>query len=142
VADEELLVGAVVVVVVDVVDEMDDEDAVPVSPVDPVVPADELWVFVVPADDGEEEVESVEDRTAPPPGRSCATTTPMTTVAPVAATIAPRVSMRNRDWALSRSVAGLGWAESDMVGDVPRLETSPSEHARFDSNAEPAVVLL
>jgi hypothetical protein len=121
VADEELLVGAVVVVVVDADDDAGDDVVVGVD---------------------EEGVESVEDRTAPPPGPSWATTTPMTTVAPVAATIAPRVSTRSRDWALSRSVAGLGRADSDMVGDVPRLETSPSEHPRFDTDAEPAVLLL
>jgi hypothetical protein len=131
VADEELLVGAVVVVVVDVVDETDDEDAVPVSPVDPVV-----------SESAEPDVELVEVRAAPPPGRSWATTAPMTTVAPVAATIAPRVRVRSRDWALSRSVGVLGWGDSAMVGGIPRLETSPSEHARFDPDAQPAVALL
>jgi hypothetical protein len=52
-----------------------------VEPVDPFVPA----VFVLPA-----------------PECSCATTTPMATVAPVAARTAPRLNQRNRDVVLSR----------------------------------------
>lgn len=114
-AEEELLVG----VVVDVV-EVEDEDAVPVLPLVPVVPASadelfaELRVFVVAMDFEEEDVASPEARTAVAPGRSWATTTPSTTVAPAAVTIAPRVSMRRRDWALSRSLGVLGWLDSDM----------------------------
>jgi hypothetical protein len=129
VADEELLVGAVV----DVVDCEDDEDAVPDSPVVPgsaeslVVPAGELWVLVDVA-------EAV-------PGRSWATTTPMTTVAPVAATIVPRVSVRSRDRALSRSAGVLGWTDFDMCVALLGWRI-PSEHGRFDTGAESAVVLL
>jgi hypothetical protein len=129
VGDEELLVGAVV----DVVDCEDEEDAVPDSPVvpasaeSPAVPAEESWVLV--------------DPTETAPGRSWATTTPMTIVAPDAATIVPRVSMRSRDRALSRSEGVLGWADSDMCVTLLGWRT-PSEHARFDTDAEPAVVLL
>jgi hypothetical protein len=115
VADEELLAGAVV-------DVAADEDAVPELPVVPVaesaesdlLPFEELWVFVAAVDFDEEEVESVEERTVLAPGRSWATTTPMAIVAPAAATIAPRVSVRSRDWALSRSAGVLGWGDSDM----------------------------
>jgi hypothetical protein len=134
VADEELLVG----VVVDVVDCEDEEDASPDSPVVPVVPPEELGVL---ADVDEADVESADDRTAPAPEWSWATTTPMTTVAPAAAIIVPRVSVRSRHRALSRSAGVLGWADSAMcmmlLGRI-----IPSEHARFDTDAEPAVVLL
>jgi hypothetical protein len=116
VGDEELLVGAVV----DVVDCEDEEDTVPDSPVvpasaeSPAVPAEESWVLV--------------DPTETAPGRSWAT-------------IVPRVSMRSRDRALSRSEGVLGWADSDMCVTLLGWRT-PSEHARFDTDAEPAVVLL
>jgi hypothetical protein len=112
--------------VVDVVDCEDEEDAVPDSP---VVPAS-AESPAVPA-----------DPTETAPGRSWATTTPMTIVAPDAPTIVPRVSMRSRDRALSRSEGVLGWTDSDMCVTLLGWRT-PSEHARFDTDAEPAVVLL
>jgi hypothetical protein len=73
---------------------------------------------------------------APAPGRSWATTTPMATVAPAAAAaIAPRVSARNRDVALSLPAGVLGspaadiwWASS--VGDRPHpnmLKSTPTQ---------------
>jgi hypothetical protein len=93
VADEELLDGAVVDVVV--VAALPVSPVVPVDPVDPVDPElAESCVLVVTVEFDEEDVEA---RTAPDPVASCATTTPMTMVAPVAATIAPRVSVRRRD---------------------------------------------
>jgi hypothetical protein len=116
VADEELRVGADVVVVVVV-------EPVPVLPVEPVVPSseesdvvvdEELPASVVAADFDDEDVDVAEVFTALASGRSWATTTPMATVAPVAATIAPRVSVRSRDCALSLSAGVLGWADSGM----------------------------
>lgn len=85
--DEEVLVGL-------------DEDAAPVLPLVPVVPEpaevlfEELWVFA-----------AVD---------SWATTTPRKTVAPAAATMAPRVSVRTRAWARSRPPGVFGWVDSDM----------------------------
>lgn len=104
--EEELLVGAVVAV---------EDDADPVLPLDPVLSLDpvlpessepaevlfeELWVFVVAADFDAED--------------SWATTTPRKTVAPAAAAIAPRVIVRTRAWARSRSLGVFGWMDSDM----------------------------
>jgi hypothetical protein len=110
VGDEELDVGAW-----EEVDE-DEEDEVPVFPVVPVFPErldvlseSELpssEVVVVVDDPGE--VGAVVLPTALAPGRSCATTTPMATVAPVAAMTAPRVRIRRRNLALSLSTAVFG----------------------------------
>jgi hypothetical protein len=100
VADEELLVGVVVLVAVE------EEDVVPVLPVVPVVPEseesdvvpdEELPILVTAVDFDEEDVAFAEVPTALAPGRSWATTTPRASVAPVAATIAPRVRIRNRE---------------------------------------------
>jgi hypothetical protein len=104
----------------------DDED--PVVPESDVVP-DEVLVV----DEESDEEDFVEDEVAVDPdddeglesdvaaapaacvpGRSWATTTPITTVAPAAATTAPRVSVRNRDLARSRSAGELCWKASDI----------------------------
>ena len=61
-------------------------------------------------------------------------------MAPLAATIAPRVRKRTRDLALSLSASLFGWAVGDMGG--PRLATPLSQHARFDTDAGSAVALL
>jgi hypothetical protein len=86
---------------------------VPVFPVFPVVP-------VVPELEVAEEVPEdelplldVDDETLAP-GRSWATTIPRAAVAPAAATIAPRVRVRRRDFALSLSAGVLGWTGADM----------------------------
>jgi hypothetical protein len=126
VADEELLVG-----VVEVVPVLPVFPVLPVSPVLPVVPEsdepdvvpdEELPELVAAVDFDDEDVASAEVPAAWAPEWSWATTTPMATVAPVAATITPRVRNRSREWALSRSAGVLGWARSDMwwsssVGD-------------------------
>jgi hypothetical protein len=106
VADEELRVGADVVVVVVV-------EPVPVLPVEPVVPSSEESDVVVD-EELPASVVAADFDVALASGRSWATTTPMATVAPVAATIAPRVSVRSRDCALSLSAGVLGWADSGM----------------------------
>jgi len=137
VADEELPVGVVdvapvlpVLPVVPVVPELEEFD---------VVPDEELPVLVEPVDD--EDVACAEVPAAWAPEWSWATTTPRATVAPVAATIAPRVRNRSREWALSLSAGVLGWVGPGMSGN-PRLETAPSDHARFDTSAELAVESL
>lgn len=112
-ADDELLfVGA-----------EEDEDDVPVVPELPVV----LVVAVVPEDpdaelpllevdvDAECVLEVAAFFWAVAPGWSLETTTPMATVAPVATTITPRVSVRTRDRALSLSPAVLGWGMAGML---------------------------
>jgi hypothetical protein len=100
-------------------DEEDEEDEdVPVLPVVPVVPAseepdrapDDEDPPVVVAVDGPVDAADVPDaRVAVAPGWSCATTMPMATVAPVAATITERVRTRRRAWALSLSAGVRGW---------------------------------
>jgi hypothetical protein len=82
--------------------EVDVGDEVPVFPVVPVVP--ELEEEAVPPD---EDVPA-EVGAALAPGRSWATTTPRAAVAPAATTIAPRVRVRRRDCARSRSAGVLG----------------------------------
>ena len=85
-------------------------------------PTSSWWMRSVPgvprrssaADFDDEDVDVAEVFTALASGRSWATTTPMATVAPAAATIAPRVSVRSRDCTLSLSAGVLGWAESGM----------------------------
>jgi hypothetical protein len=104
VGDEELVVG------VEVVDE--DADEVP------EVPA--VVVFVLEADVSDDALPLLDVEAAalvpaaPAPGWSWETTMPMATVAPVAATIAPRVTTRSRALALSLSAGVLGWAGVDM----------------------------
>jgi hypothetical protein len=104
VGDEELVVGV----------EVDDEEADEV----PLLPA---VVVVVPEPDASDDALPLLDVEAPAlapaalaPGRSWETTMPMATVAPVAATIAPRVRTRSRALALSRSAGVLGWAGGGM----------------------------
>ena len=104
VGDEELVVGA----------EVDDEDA-DEGPELPVV------VVVVPELDVSDDAlrlfdvaVAAFDPAALAPGWSWATTMPRATVAPVAATIAPRVTTRSRALALSLSAGVLGWSGADM----------------------------
>ena len=102
--DEELVVGV----------EVDDEEVDEV----PLLPA---VVVVVPEPDVSDDALPLLDveaaalvPTALAPGWSWETTMPMATVAPVAATIAPRVAARSRALALSLSAGVLGWAGADM----------------------------
>jgi hypothetical protein len=104
----------------------------PVLPVLPVLPESELLVLLVELEDEEPTPDVGVVRAVPAPGRSWATTTPMATVAPVAATMAPRVSARSRDLALSLSAGVLGWPVTDMwrsssVGDAP-IPTCSNRH--------------
>lgn len=78
-----------------------------------VVPDPVLDVEVDP-DDEVDERDTAVDAAAWVLGRSWATTIPMATVAPVAATTAPRVRVRSRDVALSLSAGELGWRGADM----------------------------
>lgn len=98
VGDEELAVGA------------DEEDEVPVFPEFDVVPDPLLDVEADPDDDLVGAVVAA----ARVPGRSWATTIPMATVAPAAATTTPWVSVRSRDLALSLSAGELVWPGADM----------------------------
>jgi hypothetical protein len=105
VGDEEVVVGV----------EVDDEEADEV----PEVPA--VVVVVVPEPDVSDDALPLLDveaaalvPTALAPGWSWDTTMPIATVAPVAATIAPRVTTRSRALALSLSAGVLGWAGADM----------------------------
>jgi hypothetical protein len=88
VGDEELAVGDD--------DEADEEPVLPVVPVVPesdVAPDEVLPVSAVEDDPSDVEVVLVVVACAAlTPGRSCATARPMATVAPVAATMAPRVT--------------------------------------------------
>jgi hypothetical protein len=103
-----------------------------------VVGAEVVVVVATPADDAEPEVEEVgvvvvdvvpgeEADELDAPGCSLATTTPISTVAPAAATTAERVNRRMRRLAFSR----------DSV-----LGTSSSEHGRFRLSATSAVSRL
>jgi phosphotriesterase-related protein len=97
VGDDELVVGA----------EVDDEEpAVVVVELEPDVSDDALPLLEV------EPAALVP--TALAPGWSWETTMPMATVAPVAATITPRVTPRSRALALSLSAGVRGWAGADM----------------------------
>ena len=99
----------------------------------PVVPKSELPLLEIEDEEPASDVAFV--RAAPAPGRSWATTTPMATVAPVATTMAPLVSMRSRTLALSRSSGVLGWPKTVMwwsssVGDAPypnMLKSTPTQ---------------
>jgi hypothetical protein len=130
VGDDELVVGA----------EVDDEDGdeVPESPVvvvlEPDVSDDALPLLVVEA--------AGLVAAALVPGWSWETTMPMATVAPVAATITPRVTTRSRALALSLSAGVLGWAGADMGAGSLVGGTHSSHHAHFDTHAARAVVLL
>ncbi len=79
------------------------------------------------------------------PGRSCATTIPIATVAPVAAMTAPRVRTRSRLLALSVSAYVFGLLGGDMrllfLGWWAPRRPLP-HHARIDPVAGHAVVLL
>jgi hypothetical protein len=111
VGDLELCVG---------VREDEDEDDVPEFPVFPVVPVSDVPAESpgeeLPLLDVEEEVEPdpVVVDAALAPGRSWATTTPRAAVAPAAATTAPRVRVRRRDFARSLSAGVLDWTVPDM----------------------------
>jgi hypothetical protein len=137
--DEELEVGE---------EEPEEVDEVPVFPVLPVLPVVPVFpdVPVVP-DVALEPVDAVlvlvveAGFAALEPGRSWATTMPMAAVAPATATTAPRVRARRRDMARSLSAGVLCWPGADM-GGVPCSGTTQWEHARFEPDAEPPVVLL
>ena len=123
---------------------VDDVPVFPVSPVLPVSPEfpDEEWpevaddppVVAAPEPDDAVEV-PVTLAVLLEPGWSRDTTTPMTTVAPVAAKTAPRVSERSRDLALSLLSGVRGWSIWDMwsgylcSGDAP-IPPSPNRHRR------------
>ena len=87
---------------------------------------EEVPVFPVDEDPAVVEVEvlELEDRAggagvrAPAPSRSCATTMPMTTVAPVAASTAPRVNERSRDLVFSLSREAFGWTGGHQFGPL------------------------
>jgi hypothetical protein len=66
----------------------------------------------------------------------------MTTVAPVAATTAPRVSERRRDRALSLLSGVFGCSTGDMWLEYLGWGMPLSHHVRIDSGAAPAVGLL
>ena len=109
---------------------------VPVVPVLPVLPVDELPEV---ADDPPLVVAAPEPDDVPlvallpevaDPGWSRDTTTPMTTVAPAAATTTPRVRLRSRDRAFSLFSGVLGWSMDDMRSDVPLPGGTPSSHHR------------
>ncbi len=90
------------------VDADDDEDPVlPELEVSEVLPDEELPLLDV-------EPDPVVVGAALAPGRSWATTTPRAAVAPAAATTAPRVRVRRRDFARSLSAGVLDWTEADM----------------------------
>ena len=96
----------------------------PVVPESEVVPDDALPLLDVEVDPGGVESDVAVVPVERAPGRSWATTIPMATVAPVAATTAPRVRVRSRDLARSLSAGVLGWPGTDMglesfVGDPP-----------------------
>jgi phosphotriesterase-related protein len=110
VGDDELLVGA----------EVDDEEpAVVVVVLEPDVSDDALPLLEVEP--------AVLVPTALAPGWSWETTMPMATVAPVAATITPRVTPRSRALALSLWAGVLGWAGADMgAGSFVGRRTHPT----------------
>jgi hypothetical protein len=58
----------------------------------------------------------------PVPGCSCARTIPMATVAPAAATTAPRVRPRRRAFAFSGLRGGSDWSGADISTRVPLLD--------------------
>ena len=142
--DEELAVGAV---------EFAEDPVFPVVPVVPelpVVPSSDVLsdeelplpdVDVDPVDDEVEPDVAPTVRRALAPGWSFATTIPMATVAPVAATITPRVRKRTLDLALSRSAGVLGWAVDIWREPFGWRRPHPNIF-EFDADAGPAVVLL
>ncbi|MFZ0251103.1 MAG: hypothetical protein WAL61_14250 [Acidimicrobiales bacterium] len=100
-----------------------EDEEVPVLPVVPVVPEtedpdavpdEEAPLVVAVVDRPADAVDAPDDRTALAPGWSRATTMPMATVAPVAATITERVSTRSRAWALSLPAGVRAWAGDGM----------------------------
>jgi hypothetical protein len=138
--DEELVVGAD--------DEDDEPDDVPVVPSvvvvsEPDAPGD-LSVVALAPDEEEVEPDVALAPAAPAPGWSWETTIPMTTVAPVAATIAPLVTARSRALPLSLSVCPLGWAGAGMWSVPPfgnsSIRTSAFRRARR-TRCGPAVTL-
>ncbi|MDR3651290.1 MAG: hypothetical protein P4L20_19560 [Acidimicrobiales bacterium] len=60
----------------------------------------------------------------------------------MAAKIAPRVSVRSRDRALSLFSGVFGWSMGDMTLEYLLGGKPLSHHARIDSGAAPAVGLL
>jgi hypothetical protein len=124
VGEEELRVGAW--------DE--DGDEVPVLPVVPVLSEPEVSAELpdnepppdaeLDPDDEDVDVDVAVPPDALAPGRSWATAIPMATVAPVAATTAPRVRVRRRLLARSLSAGVFGWPWTDirwrsLVGGSP-----------------------
>jgi len=114
----------------------DEVPVLPVVPVVPVVPADELPEV---ADDPPLVVAAPEPDDVPfvallpelaDPGWSRDTTTPMTTVAPAAATTTPRVRLRSRERAFSLFSGVLGWSMDDMRSEYLCWGGTPSSHHR------------
>jgi hypothetical protein len=105
VGEEELVVG--------VEDEEEEEEDAPVLPVVPVLPDEERPLFDV-VDVPGVDVVVVAFFSALAPWESWDTTIPMATVAPVAASTAPRVRMRSRDLALSLAAGVLGSVGAGM----------------------------
>ena len=133
---------------------LDDVPVFPVLPVLPVLPvvpefpdeelpevADDPPVVAAPEPDDVPEV-PVTLAVLLDPGWSRDTTTPMTTVAPVAAKTAPRVSARSRDLALSLLSGVGGWSIWGMWSGYLYWGTPLSHHRRIDTVAAPAVGLL
>lgn len=115
----------------------------PVLPVEPeLAVAVELWpvLLVTP----EEFVVAVPALALEPPGCSCATTTPIPNVAPVATSREAFVRVRSRARARSRLAAAAVvtfWAEDISSGDLCSGVT-PWDQVQFGPDAEPAVGLL
>jgi hypothetical protein len=133
-----VVVGGEVVVVVGgkVVVVVDDEEPAPISDEGGVVVGSD--VFVVGATVVEVlGVWSGAVLDADAPGCSLATTTPMTTVAPVAATAASRVSKR-RDAAARRRVSGEGTGRVDFI---EHFLGSGSSDASSPTFVQPCILL-
>ena len=75
-------------------------------------------------------------------GGSWATTMPIATVAPVAATMAPRVRRRRRDRGSLPALGRVGLARLTCGWRTSLVGTPLSHHARIDTDARPAVGLL
>ena len=115
-------------------------------PVEPVLLDEELLPLElgVPPEPEEVDPDAVPDRDVlPAPGWTCATTIPITAVAPVAARMAPRVRWRSRDRAFSLFSGVFACPLGDMwLEDLSVWGAFPSHHARIDTVAGPAVGLL
>jgi hypothetical protein len=111
---------------------------------DDVPSLDELPAVVVVVDvDALVELDVVSDTVVAElePGCSLATTTPISAVAPVAASTADRVRRRRRTRARSRP-SGVGPSLERVMGGTFSLGTPLSDHCHFDTDAKSAVDLL